>query len=123
MAEKSTSNRSSSSNARSKSTSKSSGSRSSGARSNNGRQDPAELARTAVRTLAQLTGRQPESVLGLTKHEDGWQILVEVVELQRVPNSTDLLGCYAVSLDQDGEVVGYERRRRYQRGSTGGDDQ
>lgn len=117
MAEKSTSNKSGTSNARSKS----SGSRSSNARSNNGRQDPAELARTAVRTLAQLTGRRPESVLGLSKQEDGWQILVEVVELQRVPSSTDLLGCYAVSLDQDGEVVGYERQRRYQRGSTGGD--
>ena len=45
------------------------------------------------------------------------------VELRRVPNSTDLLGCYAVTLDQDGEVVGYERRRRYQRGQTGGEDQ
>jgi hypothetical protein len=109
---------------------KSSGSRSSsnsgsnsGSASKNDRQDPAELARTAVRTLAQLTGRRPESVLGLRKQDDGWQVLVEVVELQRVPNSTDLLGCYAVSLDQDGEVVGYERQRRYQRGQTGGDDQ
>lgn len=89
----------------------------------NGRKEPAELARTAVSTLAQLTGRQPETVLGLRKEEDGWQILVEVVELRRVPNSTDLLGCYAVTLDQDGEVVGYERRRRYQRGQTGGEDQ
>ncbi len=85
--------------------------------------DPAELARTAVRTLAQLTGRQPETVLGLRKEDDGWQLLVEVVELTRVPNSTDVLGCYAVSLDKDGQVVGYERRRRYQRGQTGGDEQ
>ena len=90
--------------------------------SKNGRKEPAELARAAVTTLAQLTGRQPETVLGLRKEEDGWQVLVEVVEMRRVPNSTDLLGCYLVNLDSSGEVVGYERRRRYQRGQTGGDD-
>jgi hypothetical protein len=28
-----------------------------------------------------------------------------------------------VTLDKDGEVVGYERRRRYQRGQTGGEDE
>jgi hypothetical protein len=91
--------------------------------SRNGNKDPAELARTAVTTLAQLTGRQPETVLGLRKEEDGWQLLVEVVEMRRVPNSTDVLGCYAVNLDKNGDVVGYERRRRYQRGQTGGDEQ
>jgi hypothetical protein len=88
----------------------------------NGRKDPAELARTAVTTLAQLTGRQPETVLGLHKEDDGWQILVEVVEMRRVPSSTDVLGCYLVNLDQNGEVVGYARQRRYQRGQTGGDE-
>jgi len=88
----------------------------------NGRKDPTELARTAVTTLAQLTGRQPETVLGLHKEDDGWQILVEVLEMRRVPNSTDLLGCYAVNLDRNGDVVGYARRRRYQRGQTGGDE-
>ncbi len=88
----------------------------------NGRKDPAELAGAAVRTLAQLTGHQPETVLGLRKGEDGWQVMVEVLELRRVPNSTDLLGCYVVDLDSSGEVVGYERRSRYQRGQTGGDD-
>ena len=48
---------------------------------------------------------------------------VAKVELTRVPNSTDLLGCYVVALDGDGELVGYERVRRYQRGQVGGDEQ
>lgn len=93
-----------------------------GATSKNGRKDPVELAGTAVRTLAQLTGHAPETVLGLRRGEEGWQVMVEVLEMQRVPSSTDLLGCYVVDLDQEGEVVGYERRRRYQRGQTGGDE-
>jgi hypothetical protein len=70
-----------------------------------------------VRALAELTGRQPENVLGLRRDDDGWKVMVEMLELSRVPNSTDLLGCYVVSLDDDGELLGYERTRRYQRGS------
>jgi hypothetical protein len=88
-----------------------------------GRQRPEELARTAVQLLAELTGRRPETVLGLHKDEDGWKVTVEMVELSRVPNSTDLLGCYVVALDKDGDVIGYERTRRYVRGQASGDQQ
>jgi gas vesicle protein GvpO len=88
----------------------------------NGRIKPAELAQSARRQVAELTGRLPESVLGLRKDDDGWKVTVEVVELSRVPNSTDLLGCYVVTLDEDGELLGYERVRRYQRGQAGGED-
>lgn len=91
-------------------------------RSRNGSTNPAEVARAARRQLGELTGRQPESVLGLHKDDDGWKVTVEVVELSRVPNSTDLLGCYVVALDGQGELVGYERVRRYQRGQVGGDE-
>lgn len=84
---------------------------------------PAEIARSARRLITELTGRRPESVLGLRKDDDGWIATVEVVELSRIPNSTDLLGVYAVHLDDDGELMGYERLRRYLRGQAGGDDQ
>ncbi len=89
----------------------------------NGRISPPELAKAARAQLAELTGRVAESVLGLRKDDDGWRVTVEVVELNRVPNSTDLLGCYVVTLDDDGELIGYERVRRYQRGQAGGDEQ
>ena len=91
--------------------------------SKNGGKNPAELAKAARRQLAELTGRPPESVLGLRKDDDEWKVTVEVVELSRIPPSTDLLGCYLVTLDDQGELVGYERVRRYQRGQPGGDDQ
>lgn len=88
-----------------------------------GKVNPSELARAARRQLAELTGRTPESVLGLQKDDDGWKVTVEIVELSRVPTSTDLLGCYVVTLDDDGDLVGYERVRRYQRGQAGGGEQ
>jgi hypothetical protein len=92
----------------------------------NGRRNdinPAQVARAARSQLAELTGRVTESVLGLRKDDDGWKVMVEVVELSRVPSSTDLLGCYVATLDDDGELIGYERVRRYQRGHAGGDEQ
>ncbi|MBV8430911.1 MAG: gas vesicle protein [Solirubrobacterales bacterium] len=89
----------------------------------NGGANPAELARTARQQLAELTGRVPEGVLGLSRDEDNWKLTVEVVELSRVPSSTDVLGCYVVTLDQDGELVGYERVGRYLRAQSGGGEQ
>ena len=88
----------------------------------NGRRNPAEIARAAVSIVSELTGRQPEKVLGLRKDDDGWKVTLELLELSRVPNSTDVLGCYEVELDQQGELVGYERVRRYQRGQAGGEE-
>ena len=41
---------------------------------------------------------------------------LEVLELERVPNSTDLLGCYVAKVDDDGDLLEYQRLRRYQRG-------
>lgn len=100
----------------------SNGNRGGGNRSRqDGKAKPAELARAARTQLAELTGRTPESVLGLGKDDDGWKVTVELVELSRVPTSTDLLGCYVVTLDDDGELVGYERVGRYQRGQAGGE--
>ena len=98
-----------------------SSSRSGGSR--NGKAKPAELARAARSQLSELTGRPAESVLGIRQDDDGWSVMVEVVELSRVPNSTDLLGAYLVKVDDDGELVGYERVRRYQRGQPGGEQQ
>ena len=63
-----------------------------------------------------LLGRPIESVLGVERdEEDGWRVTVQVVELERIPRSTDVLGAYVVALDEQGELVGYSRRRRYNR--------
>lgn len=50
--------------------------------------------------------------------DDGWQVEVEVLELERVPDTTSVLGTYQVDLDESGELLGYRRLRRYTRSST-----
>lgn len=76
----------------------------------------AEIARQAARQLRELTGDDPEGVTGLERTDDGWTVYVEVLELERVPTSTDLLALYAVEVDADGDLTGYHRVRRYVRG-------
>jgi hypothetical protein len=70
-----------------------------------------------VRTeIADVLGRPIEAVLGLESGEDStWTVTVQVVELERIPHSTDVLGSYAVTLDSDGELTGCRRQRRYYR--------
>jgi hypothetical protein len=77
-----------------------------------------EIAQRARRQLAEVTGRPPEAVLGVERDGDngGWKVAVESLELQRVPNTTDLLACYVLKLDEDGDLVEYHRARRYLRG-------
>jgi hypothetical protein len=71
------------------------------------------------RELPQLLGRPIEGVLGLERDDgSGWMVTVQVVELDRIPHSTDVLGAYTVTLDRDGELTGYRRRRRYYRSQT-----
>lgn len=88
----------------------------------NGRGDELS-ARDAIirvrRELPQLLGKPIDSVLGVERDEEaGWQVTVQVVELSRIPSTTDVLGSYAVTLDGEGEVIGYRRKRRYHRNQT-----
>jgi hypothetical protein len=71
------------------------------------------------RDLPQLLGRQIESVLGVEREDDnGWMVTVQVVELSRIPMTTDVLASYEVTLDEEGELLGYRRDRRYYRNQT-----
>ncbi|MFG3497685.1 gas vesicle protein [Streptomyces sp. NPDC047928] len=72
--------------------------------------------RLACEQLARLTGQTAESVSSFQRDEHGWRLTVEVLELPRVPDTTSLLASYEVELDSEGELTGYRRVRRYQRG-------
>jgi hypothetical protein len=71
--------------------------------------------------VQQLIGRPIESVTGMEKNGSEWTVTLEVLELERVPNTTDILGRYEVTLDKDGELTGTRRTRRYPRAEAGED--
>jgi Gas vesicle synthesis protein GvpO len=66
----------------------------------------------------ELTGYEAMSVSGLAKVGTGWTVEVDVVELQRVPDTASLLATYRVTTDATGDVAGYERVRRFHRGQA-----
>lgn len=80
-----------------------------------------QIAVQAAEQLKQLTSRDVESVTGLERDEDGWTVLLEVVESRRIPDSADILALYEVHVDSQAEMTGYRRLRRYGRGHTGDD--
>ena len=86
--------------------------------SSDGRLSAAELSQAALTTVQELTGYDPEAVTGLEWDGDSWQVTVDVLEVARIPNTTDVLGSYVVQLDEGGTLRGLRRARRFQRGQA-----
>ncbi|MGW8701137.1 gas vesicle protein GvpO [Streptomyces eurythermus] len=80
------------------------------------RPTPMEVLRQARAQLTELTGLVPETVSSFEQTEDGWSVEVEVLELARVPDTMSLMASYQVELDPEGQLTGYRRVRRYERG-------
>lgn len=75
-----------------------------------------QVAQRARRELAEITGLEPQGVTALEQYDDGtWKVTVELLELSRIPETDDVLGSYEVEVDEDGELLGYRRLRRYAR--------
>jgi hypothetical protein len=84
----------------------------------NGTLSARELAQAALTTVEELTGYRPEAATGLEWDGESWCVTVEVLELSRIPSTTDILGAYQVRLDGHGTLRGYKRLRRYSRGEA-----
>ncbi|MFG2725584.1 gas vesicle protein [Streptomyces canus] len=80
------------------------------------RPKPMEVLRNARTQLAELTGMAAENVSSFEQTEDGWSLEIEVLELSRVPDTMSLMASYQVELDPEGQLTGYRRVRRYERG-------
>jgi hypothetical protein len=80
------------------------------------RPNPMEVLRNARTQLAELTGMAAENVSSFEQTEDGWSLEIEVLELSRVPDTMSLMASYQVDLDPQGQLTGYRRVRRYERG-------
>lgn len=74
--------------------------------------------RKAASQLAELLQCEPSSVSSLKATDEGWTAEVEVVEIEKIPDTTSVMASYRVSLDGQGQLVGYERTRRYSKGQV-----
>jgi hypothetical protein len=108
------------SKSKSKGSSGSSGRKRSGS-SRSSKKPAKEIVKSAVIELQELIGRPIEAVTGIEKNGSEWTVIVEVVELERIPNTTDVLGVYEITVDKDGELTGTRRTRRFYRSEAGED--
>ncbi len=80
---------------------------------------PADAIRAATDQFGAVTGLTPHAVTGIrSRPEGGWSVLVDVVELARIPDSTSVMATYRVDVDEGGELYACERLRRFTRGAT-----
>ena len=75
-----------------------------------------ELAERAKSQLAEVTGLKPITVTGSFKDEQGWHITLDMLEMARIPTATDVLGDYDVLVDDNGDMLKFERKRTRLRG-------
>jgi len=72
----------------------------------------------ARKELSKLTGLKPSSTIGATKDEKGWHVSIEMVEKQSIPDQMDILAVYEVLLDEEGNLLSFERKAMRKRMET-----
>ena len=79
----------------------------------------AEVVSRATADFEAMTGKAVDSVTGVRDRDgSGWSVLVDVVELERIPATTSVLATYRVDLGAGGRIQAYERLRRFNRGAV-----
>jgi Gas vesicle synthesis protein GvpO len=77
--------------------------------------EAAKIVASARRQLEGLLGTEAERVSGFERADGSWYVMLEVVEVSRVPESTDVMATYELVLDDERNLVSANRRRRYRR--------
>jgi Gas vesicle synthesis protein GvpO len=73
----------------------------------------AQIAERAKAELSRITGLDADHVSGVRPDADGWQVTVDLIELRRIPASTDVLAAYEAVFAPTGVLMSYRRTRRY----------
>jgi hypothetical protein len=84
---------------------------------------PPQLVGRARQQVEELFGKPVEAVSGFEQSNGdgdgkGWTVTLELLELERIPDTTSLLGTYEATLDGDGNLLGAKRLRRYPRNQS-----
>jgi hypothetical protein len=82
---------------------------------------PPQLVGRAREQVEELFGKPVEAVSGFEQTNGdgkGWTVTLELLELERIPDTTRLLGTYEATLDRDGNLLGARRVRRYPRNQS-----
>ena len=71
------------------------------------------VAKRAKAELESITGLDADRVSAVQHQQDGWHVIVDLIELRRIPAATDVLAEYEAVLGPAGDLLSYRRTRRY----------
>lgn len=74
-----------------------------------------EFINAAREQLQSVLPLEVASVIAASKKDDGWHVMIELIERRAVPDTLDLLGMYDVLLDDTGNMLSYDRKRLHRR--------
>lgn len=79
-----------------------------------------DLIEKAREELSKVTGLELSTTLGAVKEEKGWKITMEMIEKHSIPDQMDIMAVYEIILDDDGNMIEFNRKRLRKRVDTEG---
>lgn len=80
--------------------------------------DASEIIQRAQDSFTKLSKLKVTGVIGLAKVEEGWAVSLETLERRAIPDTMDILGIYEVRMDEEGNLLSFERKKLRKRGET-----
>ena len=65
-----------------------------------------------------LTKMPVNGITGLARDEGKYVVSLEVLERKAIPDSMDIIGVYEVRMDDEGQLLSFERKRLRKRADT-----
>lgn len=67
------------------------------------------IGENAFSQIEDLVEKKAEGIISVTRENEEWRVLVELLERRAVPDTQDILSTYELKLTDDGELTGYKR--------------
>ena len=77
-----------------------------------------ELVGIVKKEFAGLTNLRVDGITSLSKDDGVYVVSLEALERKAIPDSMDVLGIYEVRLDNEGNLLSFERKRLRKRADT-----
>jgi hypothetical protein len=69
--------------------------------------------------LEVITGRSSDSVSAFSPSDEGWDLTIEMIEVEKIPPTTNVMASYHVEVDDEGNILEYQLASRYIKGQPG----
>jgi len=77
-----------------------------------------EIIKKVQDDFTRLSNIPVNGIIGLSRTEEGWVVSLEALERRAIPDTMDVLGLYEVHLDNEGNLLGFGRKKLRKRGET-----